>query len=472
LPEENVLPEHGLSHESTFSPTHLWSISVPNVFQYEQDQNMQLHTPQRFASGLTDLPAALGLEGRRAPLNRASRAERPLQPASDGHDEDPAHGGFRQQTASNTTLSSVKPEGQNDARTSLAILAHELRNPLACVSHATHVLRAAGNQRESAAHDWAVSTIERNTRRLVSIVSDALGDPSKPCCDPHWEPEVIDAVTVIERAKESVRSLMEMRRHAVSSDVPSDSLWLSVHAGRLEQILVNLLTNAARYTDDGGRISITAGREGRNVAIRVTDNGIGIAPENLTSLFELYYRTESARGRVAEGLGIGLAVVRSLVRLLGGYVTVASEGLGRGSTFAIHLPAASLPSSEAYSGPRMRAAFARILIIDDHVELASGLERLLTLRGYTVRCASTGVTALRVAKDFQPDFAFVDICLPDLNGYEVAALLPGIIVGTAKIVTTSGYGRESDNCLSKATGAVAHLEKPVSLEDILAILTG
>ncbi len=356
-----------------------------------------------------------------------------------------------------------------------AVLAHELRNPLACVTHAAQLLRTLGVREERGQREWAVACIEHHIQRLSWIVDDVLG--ASPATHGKTAPRstLLDAATAMERAQESVRALMDARGHTLTVDFPRGTLWLFADAGHLEQVLVNLLTNAARYTADGGRIALHAVREGAEVVMRVTDTGIGIMEEKLDSLCKLFFRGEAARACASDGQGIGLSVVRWLVELHGGRIEVFSEGVGRGSTFVVRFPAAApggtvnVPHREGAG----KASALRILIVDDNCDLTSGLSRLLHRRGHRVQCAHSGAAALKLAQAFQPEFALVDASLPDLSGYEIAALLPGVIRSARlRMVSFSGSCGAEDHSLSQAAGCVSHLQKPVDIAEIEALLAG
>jgi CheY-like chemotaxis protein/two-component sensor histidine kinase len=357
----------------------------------------------------------------------------------------------------------------------LAVLVHELSNPLACAAHAANVLRNPGARKEADQLEWAVASIERQIHRLTSIVDDVLGVSHGNTGQAGLPFTLVDAATVMECAQESVRDLMETHGHTLTVDVERGSLWLRADAVRLEQVLVNLLTNAGRYTPDGGHIALRAARERNEIVIRVEDSGIGIAEGTIESLFTPFYRGQAARMRASDGLGIGLTVVRRLVELHGGRVEVFSEGVGRGSTFVVRLPAAERSGpgiyvpGESFASP---AAF-RVLIVDDCGDLADGLSRLLRRRGHRVECAQTGAEALRLAHAFQPEFVLVDVVLPDLSGFEVAAMLPGVVGSKRlRIASFSGYSSEEECRLSEAAGCVFHLQKLVEIQQIEALLAG
>ncbi|MHA3770488.1 hybrid sensor histidine kinase/response regulator [Verrucomicrobiota bacterium sgz303538] len=359
--------------------------------------------------------------------------------------------------------------------TVFAMLAHELRNPLACVINAAQVLHTVEVQEGDGQRKWAVASIERHAQRISWILDDVLGLSEAENSKAGFRSTLLDAAKIMEDAQESVRAPMAAHGHTLTVEVPSDALWLCGDAGQLEQVLVNLLTNAARYTNAGGRIVLRGSREGADVVIRVSDNGIGIAEELLDSVFTPFLRGDTARALAGDGLGIGLTVVRLLVERHKGTVTVFSEGVGRGSTFVVRLPAAVPGCSEvgsSGSGASKLSTF-RILIVDDNCDLTRGLSHMLRLCGHVVQCASTGAAALELASAFQPEFVLVDVSLPDLTGYEVASLLQGASRAEGgRIVSMSGYGGSEERSLSQAAGCICHLQKPVDVAEINALLTG
>jgi signal transduction histidine kinase/CheY-like chemotaxis protein len=361
----------------------------------------------------------------------------------------------------------LKQKASQEPEAALAVVAHELRNPLACVTHAAQLLRLS----DSSTHEWALSAIERHVRRMARIVDDALGATRFDEDQATVGSRVVDAAMVIRDAQESVRAQFEAHHQTLTAELPQGTLWLSGDACQLEQVLVNLLTNAMRYTEDGGHIAIHATREGAEVVIRVVDTGIGIEPTKLGSIFGMFFRGEEARTRAEDGMGIGLTVVRSLVERHGGSVSGWSEGLGRGSTFAVRLPAAAPVEPRNFdSEPSASFRAVRVLLVDDHCDLGQGLARLLRLRGHQVHCAETGAAGLSLARSFRPEFALVDACLPDLSGYEVAALLQGAVAPPApQVATVSGYRDDEGIRLSKAAGAICHLEKPVDVTRLEAL---
>lgn len=357
----------------------------------------------------------------------------------------------------------------------LAMLAHELRNPLSAVSSAVDLLGMPGGEKHL---ESSRQIIGRQTNHLVRLVDDLLDMSRITRGIVVLRKAVLDASTVIERAVETVRPLIEARQHKLEISTAEKPLWLAGDATRLEQMVVNLLTNAAKYTDPGGRIELTAARQGETIVIKVRDNGIGISTELLPDVFELFSQSERSADRAAGGLGIGLTLVESIAEMHGGSVEAKSEGLGQGSEFTVHLPALPEDSVREPVHSRSKAAVnsahsRRVLVVDDNHDAALLLSHLLEASGHTVRQAYDGPAALDAAADFQPDAVLLDIGLPNLNGYEVAKrmrLQPEL--ADVLLIAISGYCQEEDRELSREAGFNHHLAKPPDHQTLLSLLAG
>ena len=285
---------------------------------------------------------------------------------------------------------------------------------------------------------------------------------------------------MIARAIEMASPLLEARTHTLAVDVPRTGLPMLVDAARLSQVVSNLLTNAARYTAEGGTISVTARCDRDEVLVSVRDTGIGIAPEVLPTVFDLFVQGRQASNRAEGGLGLGLAdIVRNLVERHGGRVLAHSEGIGRGSEFSARVPLAPaianldqprrLPSTDRFGVPPPHVS--RVLIVDDNEDAADMLAHVLTSRGHETRVAHDGVEALRACADFAPHAAFLDLGLPVMDGYELASRLrelPGL--QDIRLIAVTGYGQESDRRRTHAAGFQHHLVKPVDISAIEALL--
>jgi signal transduction histidine kinase/CheY-like chemotaxis protein len=355
----------------------------------------------------------------------------------------------------------------------LAMLAHELRNPLAPVLNAAHVLRAGAGGEDAAA---AQEMIERQTRHMARLVDDLLDVSRITRGKIQLRPEPIELSRVVERAVDSTRPLSEARRHTVEVNVPPGPLRVLADATRVEQVLANLLNNAAKYTEEGGHISLTAAAEGEEAVIRVRDNGIGIAPDMLPRVFDLFMQAHSTLDRALGGLGIGLTLVRRLVELHGGTIEAHSEGPGKGSEFVVRLPLLERPgpgpAPEPAAPAAARASPQRVLVVDDNRDAAESLALMLRLDGHEVRVAHDGPAALEAAHAFGPEVVLLDIGLPRMSGHEVAArLLQQPHGGRRLLVAMTGYGQDEDRRRSRDAGFDHHLVKPVdpqTLRDLLA----
>jgi CheY-like chemotaxis protein len=288
-------------------------------------------------------------------------------------------------------------------------------------------------------------------------------------------PDMIDIGPVLYGAADTVRPLIEERKHKLDVSIGPGSLRVEADPVRLEQIVVNLLTNAAKYTESGGRIRLTAEHDGSEVVIRVRDNGIGIPPDQLPAMFELFVQGDRSSARSEGGLGIGLTLVKSLVEMHGGSVSAASEGPGNGSEFIVRLPAVTSPRvapTRVQAASRSRNATSRILVVDDNVDSARGLARLLKLLGHKVETAGDGPEALAVVETYRPDVVLLDIGLPGMDGYDVArALRKHPACKDAVIIAVSGYGQAEDQRRSREAGFNFHLVKPIDHDALMTLLS-
>ena len=301
--------------------------------------------------------------------------------------------------------------------------------------------------------------------------------------------EPLDAAAILNSAVETVRPIMEERQHELTVALRPGTLQLEADPTRLEQIIVNLLANAAKYTEKGGEISLRARNEDGQIAIRVRDNGVGIPPEKLPQMFELFAQGDRTLARSEGGLGIGLTLVRSLSEMHGGTVEAFSEGPGKGSEFVVRLPAAAAPASAAATAspnspvrparkpaaaaakPAPAGTLRRVLVVDDNVDSARGTALILSRNGYDVRVAYDGPGALLAAQEHQPEYVLLDIGLPGMDGYEVAQhLRQDTNLAGVTLVAVSGYGQESDRRRSQEAGFDQHLVKPVDPGVLLGLL--
>jgi signal transduction histidine kinase/DNA-binding response OmpR family regulator len=353
----------------------------------------------------------------------------------------------------------------------LAMLGHELRNPLAPISTALHLMRLRG----VAAIDRERVVIERQVAHLIRLVDDLLDVSRITRGKVELQKKRLEISEVVGKAVEMASPMLEQRQHHLALEVPATGLLVDGDPTRLAQVVANLLTNAAKYTEPGGHIAVTAQREGEQVVITVRDDGMGITAEILPHIFELFMQERQALDRSSGGLGLGLAIVRSLLTMHGGTVEAASEGRGRGSTFTVRLPTAApehQPAAAAPGGAALDPGAGRtILVVDDNEDAAEVLATGLELLGHRTRVAHDGPAALRVTADFKPDLALLDIGLPVMDGYELARRLrqdPSL--AHIRLVAVTGYGQDSDRRRSKEAGFDAHLVKPIQLPELALLI--
>ena len=359
-------------------------------------------------------------------------------------------------------------EGDRRKTEFLAMLAHELRNPLAPIRNAVQVMRLAGPDLPDL--NWARDVLERQVQQLVRLVDDLLDVSRITRGKIRLQAEPVDARAVVERAVETSRPLIEGRRHEFTASLPPEPLWVKADPARLAQVLANLLNNAAKYTEEGGRVWLAAAREGAEVVFRVRDSGVGIPPEMLGHIFDPFTQVERSLDRSQGGLGIGLTLVHRLVAMHGGKVEAHSDGHGKGSEFVVRLPAlgAGRPSEPSANGRRERPAegkACRVLVVDDNRDVADSLVMILRMTGHEVRVAYDGPAALETVETYRPEIILLDIGLPGMDGYEVARRLrqhPRL--PNALLVALSGYGQEEDRRRSREAGFHHHLTKPVEPE--------
>jgi len=356
----------------------------------------------------------------------------------------------------------------------LAMLAHELRNPMAAMTNAMHLWRHEGA--DDAAKYQAVATIERQLRNQVRMVDDLLDVSriSRGMVSLHMER--LDLGRIVLQAHDALRLPIEARRHEVTLDLPLSPILVDGDAVRLEQVVANLIGNAIKYTPAGGVIHISLQRGDQDAVLTITDNGIGMTEAFQAELFTVFVQADRSVGQNMGGLGIGLAVVRRLVELHGGQVNAFSSGLGQGSRFVVRLPYATgeaqAPDLPARSPTVLSVKIRRrVLVVDDNVEARQSTAALLMLEGHDVRVADDGPSALAQVKDFQPDAVVLDIGLPGMNGYEVCRELrkmPGH--EDTLVIAVSGYGQLKDVDRGRDAGVTHYLTKPADPEQIARLL--
>jgi len=359
----------------------------------------------------------------------------------------------------------------------LATLAHELRNPLAPIRNSLQFLRLAGS--DQAASEQAADIIDRQVNHLVRLVDDLLEVSRITRGKIELRKERVDLASIIGSAVETSRPLIEAARHRLEVSLPSEPAMLDADTVRVSQVISNLLNNAAKYTEAGGQIWLAAQADTREVVISVRDNGVGISPDMLPHVFEMFTQADRSLSRSQGGLGIGLTLSRSLVELHGGSILARSPGAGRGSEFVVRLPRAVVDRSqkEVDAGEDLhengqKSSGRRILIVDDNIDSAESLGLWLKLVGHEVKLVHEGLTAVEAARVFQPDVILLDIGLPDIDGYEVAERLKRELgLDGVRLIALTGYGQDEDRQRCYDAGFDEHLIKPVDpaiLETLLS----
>ncbi|MBB5609372.1 MULTISPECIES: ATP-binding protein [unclassified Janthinobacterium] len=356
----------------------------------------------------------------------------------------------------------------------LATLAHELRNPLAPMRNVLEVLKLA--QLEDPKLSWARDVLGRQLCHMTHLVDDLMEVSRITRGRLELRRHSVELAPVVEAALHSVATLVAESGHRLHVEQWPSAIWLDADATRLGQMIANLLTNAAKYTPSQGAIWLTVGRSGNDVLITVRDSGIGIAPEHLARVFDMFSQLEPALSRSQGGLGIGLSLVRGLAELHGGSVSAHSDGVGQGSTFTLRLPlpATPLPAPAPAATSRQLQAGSRdgkVLVIDDSADAAESLALALDILGYDMRTAYDGAAGIALAESFQPQVILLDIGLPRMNGYEVARHLRSQPYGRNVIlVAVTGWGQDKDRKMASDAGFDLHLTKPVDFYELDTVL--
>jgi signal transduction histidine kinase/ActR/RegA family two-component response regulator len=347
----------------------------------------------------------------------------------------------------------------------LATLAHELRNPLAPIRHAIKLLDSKRTPAEQG--QWARDVISRQVRRMALLLDDLLDVSRITRGRLELKIETVSVDSVLQAAVETARPLIESKHHELTIASPDGQISLAVDPLRLSQAISNLLTNAAKYTDANGQLTLAVVLLEDAVQFTVTDSGIGFEPHSLPTMFEMFSQVETAMARSEGGLGIGLALVRGLVELHGGSVEGSSGGLGRGSTFIVRLPRnliveAPAPAPSETAAGRAESLRLKIVLADDNRDAVESLAMLLEIAGHTVRVCHSGNEAIEAARTTAPDAMILDIGMPDLTGYEVAQIVREQDWGRGiYLVALTGWGQEDDKLRARAAGFDEHLTKPV-----------
>jgi PAS domain S-box-containing protein len=354
----------------------------------------------------------------------------------------------------------------------LATLAHELRNPLAPIRQAASILRT--ESATDAQKRWSNNVIERQVQHMSLLLEDLLEVSRITHGTLQLRKQQSDLQSILSAAVETARPLIDERRHQLQIDVP-DSLQINGDPLRLAQVLSNLLTNAAKYTNPQGRIGVSAKAHNQELVIFVEDSGIGISPDDLPKVFGMFAQVRSAQDHAAGGLGIGLALAKGIVELHGGRIDVSSAGSGKGSTFTVRLPGVSQIASKPTGSPEKANGHAtptkRILLADDNRDAAESLAIILRLEGHQVDLAHDGATALELFAARAPDIALLDIGMPNANGYDVARQIRAAPEGRdVLLIAITGWAQDSDKAQSRAAGFDHHLTKPIEPDALIGLI--
>lgn len=356
----------------------------------------------------------------------------------------------------------------------LAMLSHELRNPLAPIRSATHLLRLQGDGVDPLQRQ-ALEVIDRQVAALTRLVSDLMEVSRALTGRIRISLQTVDLAQIIRHAAETVAPMIEQRGHTLTMRLSEGPVWVQADPTRIEEVAVNLLGNAAKYTDWGGRIELSCQAEADHAVVRVRDNGAGIEPALLPSIFDLFTQANRTLDRAQGGLGIGLSLSQRIVALHGGTIGASSDGPGKGSEFVVRLRLSAAPETSRAVTVRPdpggeKPAF-RVLVVDDNRDACMMLSGLLRVRGHETREAHSGAEALAAAADWRPDIVLLDIGLPEVDGYEVARRLRADeSMKNVRLAAVTGYGSDRDMVLAREAGFDAHFTKPVDLRDVESAL--
>jgi signal transduction histidine kinase/ActR/RegA family two-component response regulator len=447
------LPIERLARESGLSPQKLWQIARKQ--QPIGRKTLRLYGDLLSTLGKTFLQARYGVV-----LERSRQAEIARAAEMEGRAKELAEANMR----------------KNEF---IAMLAHELRNPLSAISNAIQISQKSKTDEDA---QWSKDVVKRQVEHLTHLIDDLLDVSRIAQGKIQLRQEIFDPSTIIHQAVEVVRPLAERKRQTLSISITPSSMRIAGDSTRFEQILLNLLANAAKYSEDDGHILLSAEVEGSELVIKIKDDGVGIAPEKLPEMFELFAQADSSLARSEGGLGIGLTLVRKLTELHGGTVTAASEGPGKGSEFTVRLPTMEELTAEISSpvavNPSMNGTTpatgtkSRVLVVDDNQDTATGMAKLLEILGHEVVAAYNGPSAIEKARELRPDVVLLDIGLPGMDGYEVARKLrEDPCCSDAILIAASGYGQEDDQRRCREAGFNHHLVKPVDYKLLISLFS-
>lgn len=353
----------------------------------------------------------------------------------------------------------------------LATLGHELRNPLAPLLTALHLLKTSRAQDPTVAR--TIGVMERQISHLMRLVNDLLEVSRITRGLIHLEREHIDLTYVVQAAIDTSRPLIDAARHTLSVDLPSEPMTVYGDAVRLTQAFANLLTNAAKYTNAGGNIWVRARNDSGMAVVSIRDNGIGIAGDQIASVFEMFTQVDRSSRLAQGGLGIGLTLVRSLVGLHGGHVRAQSQGAGTGSEFIVELPSVAAPAPAAGQVKELEAfPSSRVLVVDDNCDSADTLGALLSTLGAIVSVVYTGRAALEALDTFDPDVVILDIGMPEMDGYDVARRIRARPdCAHVLLIALTGWGQEHDRARAGSAGFDHHVVKPPDIDALRGLVT-
>ena len=357
----------------------------------------------------------------------------------------------------------------------LAVMSHELRNPLAALSTGLQLLILAGDDPALAENSAAMkSMMERQLKQLVWLVDDLLDVGRITAGKLRLRVDRVDLASVVEDAVDASRPLIDQHGHHLTVTLPAGPVLVDADPIRLSQVIQNLLNNAAKYTERGGHIWLTVGRDGDEISVRVRDTGIGIPAQQLPGIFEIFMQVDTSWQRVQGGLGIGLSLVKEFVGLHGGRVEALSDGPGEGSEFIIHLPAAAKGAADeppAASLEKPRGPRRLILVVDDNRDVADALARLLGVLGHEIRTAYGGEEGVAAAVEFRPEVILMDLGMPNMDGCEAALRIRAKPWGLIPVlVAVTGWGTDEDRLRTQGAGFDLHLVKPVGLSALATML--
>ena len=358
----------------------------------------------------------------------------------------------------------------------LAMLGHELRNPLAPIRNAIHILKMPTVP--SAVSERALGMMDRQVQQIVHLVDDLLDVSRIVHGKIELHHELMDLRELVQRACEAALPEIDARGHQFSVHMPSVPVWVNGDLTRLSQVVANLLNNAAKYTDSVGSVALTVKQEEQSATVTIRDTGVGISPELLPRIFDVFVQGYRTSERSQGGLGIGLTLARRLVELHNGKVSAFSAGIGKGSEFVVTLPLAPGPSATSFDASRLsqfenRVSASKVLVVDDNLDGCETTAMILRFRGYEVRCLHDGSSVLPTALQWRPDVIMLDIGLPKMNGLEVAAQLrqrPEF--AQLPLIALTGYGQEADKLRSMQAGFDLHLTKPVDPQTLDKCVAG